>query len=201
MKKVLQTEVARFREFALRQVHDFAAGPDFARLAIGWYGWIEGKAWMRHDRPVDRLLETRHVGDFAHVRLQKMRRRLRKAGRQAMSGPMDDWHVARIAAKKLRYAGGPLLAIANEDASGGEANGATAKRLMKLQDALGQFNDLCNVGPFLRTVRAKVPPSRQLAFAEITAFCDGWAQAEARHAVPRIEKTWQRFESAMEGRS
>jgi hypothetical protein len=66
-----------------------------------------------------------------------------------------------------------------------------------LQNALGSFNDLCTVGPFLRKVGGQVPASRQQSFMENAAFCDGWTQAEARHVVPRLEQTWSRFETAM----
>jgi inorganic triphosphatase YgiF len=100
VKATLSTEVERFRKSARRRVQDLAVGPAFARLIISWYGWIEGGRWLRNEQPIDRLLQVRPVGDFALGRLHKMRRRLRKAGRQAMRGPVDDWHIARIAAKK-----------------------------------------------------------------------------------------------------
>ena len=195
IKTALSTEVDRFRKAARRDVHDFATGPAFARLIIGWYGWIEGGGWLRSERPIDRLLQMRPVGDFAVGRLHKMRSRLRKAGRQAMKGPVDDWHIARIAAKKLRYAGAPLQAVT---AGSARKDNLAEKRLAKLQDALGSFNDLCTVGPFLRKVGEQVPASRRQSFMENAAFCDGWTQAESRHVVSRLEQTWGRFELAMD---
>jgi triphosphatase len=48
VKMALRAEVDRFRKPARRRVYDFATGLAFARLIIGWYGWIEGGGWLRH---------------------------------------------------------------------------------------------------------------------------------------------------------
>lgn len=194
--KVLTEEVARFRERAFADVIDCLAGPEFARLAVRWHGWIEDGEWLRDERPVDRLLARRPVGEFAATRLASMHRRLVKRGRRALKGDIDDWHRARIAAKQARYAGAPLLQVLDE---GGRGAGRYSKRLARLQDDLGKFNDMCNVAPFLRRVRETVPERATADFAEAAAFCSGWSGAEVARAVSRLGKSWKKFEAAQDG--
>ena len=193
---VLAEEVARFRQRTFGDVIDYLAGPEFARLTVRWHGWIEGGEWLRDERPVDRLLARRPVGEFAATRLANMHRRLIKRGRRALKGDIDDWHRARIAAKQARYAGGPLLLVLDE---GGTDAGRYSKRLAKLQDDLGKFNDMCNVAPFLRRVRDTVPEHAMAGFVEAAAFCSGWSRAEISRTVLRLGKSWRKFEAAQDG--
>ncbi|MCA8927993.1 MAG: CHAD domain-containing protein, partial [Alphaproteobacteria bacterium] len=199
---VLVREVERFRDQARKRMIAHAAGPEFARLALGWLRWIEGGDWLRNDQPLDRLLQTRPVGAFAAGRLESLTRKLVKRGHRALTGSVDDWHAARIAAKKLRYAGGPLLTVVDHEAGlKGTAQGSrrATKRLARLQDELGRFNDLCNVPLLLDRVAASVPPGSRPAFAVAAAYCGGWCDARVAHAIPRLETTWQAFEAAMKG--
>lgn len=196
---VLVREVERFRVQARKRAKDYAAGPAFARLALGWLRWIEGGSWLRHEQPLDRLLLTRPVSQFAAGRLTKMQKTLHKRGHHALRGTVDDWHEARIAAKKLRYAGGPLLAVLDEDgelARTAKGTPHATKRLAKLQDELGAFNDLCTVAPFLERVADTVPARARQEFAVAAAYCSGWCDAQVQHAVPRLEARWKDFEDA-----
>lgn len=196
-RTILQHAVTGFREQARERVGSYIAGPAFAKLALGWLQWIEAGGWLRNEQPLDRLLLTRPVSEFASRRLRKMNRKLMTRGDHAMTGGVDDWHEARIAAKKLRYAGGPLQAAISTDKSGKHRRNIS-KRLAKLQDGLGEFNDLCNVGPFLARVSATVPSPSLPAFELAAAFCDGWCQAQVMQAIPRLEKRWARFKAATE---
>ncbi len=196
LAKVLAEEVARFRERAFADVIALLAGPEFARLTVRWHGWIEDGEWLRDERPVDRLLARRPVGEFAATRLANMHRRLVKRGRRALKGDIDDWHRARIAAKRARYAGAPLLQVLDE---GGKGARRYSKRLARLQDDLGKFNDMCNVAPFLQRVRETVPEHAKADFVEAAAFCSGWSGAEVARAVSRLGKSWKKFEAAQGG--
>lgn len=192
-RRTLQREVERFRRRTRAASVAYFTGADFARLAVRWQGWIESGRWLRDDRLVDRLLKTRPVHEFASARLARMTRKLLRHGHRARSGAIDDWHRVRIAAKKLRYAGDPLKALLDDS----EKRGRTRiRKLAALQDDLGVFNDMCNVAPFLQRVRGGVPQGARPAFAEATAFCAGWSEAEAAHAVAHLEKTWKKFEAA-----
>ena len=196
LAKVLMEEVARFRERALADAIDLLAGPEFARLTVRWHGWIEDGEWLRDERPVDRLLARRPVGEFAATRLANMHRRLVKRGRRALKGDIDDWHNARIAAKQARYAGAPLLQVLDEDGRGARRY---SKRLARLQNDLGKFNDMCNVAPFLLRVRETVPEHAKADFVEAAAFCSGWSGAEVVRAVSRLGESWKKFEAAQDG--
>lgn len=199
-RAVLGREVDRFRSQARTQMKDFAAGPAFARLTLGWLRWIEGGSWLRQDQPLDRLLQTRPVGQFAAGRLASMNKKLQKRGHRALTGTVDDWHEARIAAKKLRYAGGPLLAVVDDSGMierTAKGTPRATKRLARLQNELGKFNDLCTVAPFLDRVARTVPARSRRGFDVAAAYCSGWCEAQVQHAIPRLETSWKAFESAM----
>ena len=203
-RAILEREVDRFRNRVRRDAQDFAAGPAFARLALGWLRWIEGGGWLRHAQPLDRLLQNRPVGQFAAGRLASMNKKLQKRGHRALTGTVDDWHEARIAAKKLRYAGGPLLAVVDDSGSlerTAKGTPRTTKRLAKLQNELGRFNDLCTVAPFLERVTQGVPARSRRRFDTAAAYCSGWCDAQVQYAIPRLEARWEAFEAAMDQQS
>ena len=192
-RQILDREVHRYRDRAYADVANYVNGPRFGRFAVRLNGWIESGNWLRNAAPVDRLLRTRPVADFAASRLSEMERKLIKRGRRALKGTIDDWHEARIAAKKVRYAGEPL-AMVMSPVSAGRGKPKFTKGLARLQDELGVFNDFSNVPAFLARVRETVPKNALGGFGEAAAFCAGWSTAEVGHAVHRLEKSWKKFE-------
>lgn len=198
-RATLLREVHRFRDLACADMVDLVKGPGFARFAVRWYGWIERGNWLSDRRPADRRTTERPVGEFAAPRLAEMQSRLIKRGRKALKGGFDDWHRARIAAKKLRYAGESLRPVLSADKLGNGKRRHT-KRLSRLQDELGRFTDLTNAGGFLGRVRTTVPRRNRAAFDEAAAFCTGWTLAQASATVPRLERKWNEFERAVGGR-
>lgn len=193
-RDTLLREVRRYRDGTYADVIETIGGPEFARFAVRWHQWIEGERWLRDGNPVDRLMIRRPISQFAEGRLDEMRGKLLRRGRRASRGTLEDWHRLRLAAKKLRYAGEPLLLVQHAEPDGG-GKARLTKSMARLQDDLGQFNDMCNVAPFLRRVAEKVPPRSRHGFDEAAAFCTGWSHAEASHAVDRLARTWKKFES------
>lgn len=198
---LLVREVERFRSEARKAVQGYAGGPAFARLALRWLRWIEGGGWMRNEQPLDRLLQTRPVSQFAVGRLAEMRKKLQKRAHVALHGTISDWHEARIAAKKLRYAGGPLLHVVGENNTMARSTvdaSQITRRLAKLQDELGTFNDLCMVAPFLERVGRDAPARVRHEYWVAAAYFSGWYDAQVRDAIPRLETRWKAFAEAMQ---
>lgn len=123
---------------AYERALDAVASERFARLLLDTAAWIEVGSWSR-DTGVQALRET-PVEDFARPRLERRRRKVRKAGKGLRHLDPVSRHELRIEAKKLRYAAEFF----------GEAYGAeSAKRrrafigaLKRFQDALGELNDI-----------------------------------------------------------
>jgi inorganic triphosphatase YgiF len=110
----------------------------FARLLLDTVAWVEVGSWSR-DASTEPL-RAMPVEAFARPRLDRRRRRVRRAGQNLRDLDPASRHELRIEAKKLRYAAEFF----------GEAYGeAPAKRrrafigaLKRFQDALGELNDI-----------------------------------------------------------
>src|SRR5262249_17397720 len=136
------------------------------------------------------LLE-RTAEDFAGPRIRALHSKLLKSGSKARNGTLKDWHRARIAAKKLRYAGEPLfeaLAPKVEPAR-------LSRQLSRLQNSLGRLNDLQTITPFLARVRPNVQGHNQRAFADAEQFCRGWSGAVVATLVDHAKDVVRDFEN------
>ena len=84
------------------EVRCFLLSNDFARLVVDTNAWIDSQDWLRHGRPVDQLMSSRPIGEFAQRRLSKMTGKLLKLGGVAEHGNLEDWHRLRIMIKKVK---------------------------------------------------------------------------------------------------
>jgi CHAD domain-containing protein len=142
---------------------------------VNLIGWVETGRWLLNDRPVDSLLARRTAGEFAAVRLERLHRKLVKAGRKARRSDKEAWHRARIAAKKLRYAAEPLLSALDLQP---EVSKDYAQALKRLQETLGALNDVQTAKTLLQ---------------EIIDTLDG--HAKARTAARKNLKQWEKVRS------
>src|SRR5262245_10745712 len=191
LETVLRREITAFREIAYGDVQAALKSPSFARLTIQMNKWIEAGQWLKSDRPVDTLLRERAAEDFVVPRMASLYRKLRRHASKARDGTLADWHRARIATKRLRYAGEPFFAAfaPSIDAS------MLAKHISRVQNLLGHLNDLETIAPFLARVKAQVQQARQTDFMAAEQFCRGWGAAKvpdflgsAREAMTRLDE-------------
>jgi len=188
--KVLRQEVERFRAKRYRAVRSHLTDAAFSRLVVRLNEWIDGGGWRARARPLDQLYGHRLVHEFAVRRIDKLQNRLFKKVRRARSGTLDDWHDARIAAKKLRYASAPLAsAYLDEDAAA-----SYAARLEEVQDALGQLNDFGTIPDFLAQLRGGVRAANAKRFDAATEFSRGWSAACVPPVIERSDELMRDFE-------
>ncbi|WP_342643137.1 CHAD domain-containing protein [Rhodoligotrophos ferricapiens] len=189
---VVREETGRYRREAQDQLAAVLASTATARLVIELYGWIESGAWLKQDSPVDRLLAQRPVGDFAAPRLRKLHKRLLKKGKAArLSIVLDDWHEARIAAKKLRYAAEPLLSTLDlpRDAADGYR-----KTVEAIQGELGHLNDLHVAEDFLSKVIKTAAPQRRRSLKSALAVLKDWRARVEDEFIAGAGRAFRRFE-------
>jgi triphosphatase len=112
----------------------------FAMLVLNCSEWVEIGPWRRsRDKEVVRLREG-PASSLARAALDRLSRKLRKAGKHMAALDPPALHRARIKAKKLRYAAEFLA-----ETFGRHSKGRRSKYialLARLQDALGDLNDL-----------------------------------------------------------
>lgn len=191
-RRGLVEEACRIRrETALAAVREALSQTAMAEMAIRLTGWIESGRWLRHDRPVDRLLATRRAGDYAGPRLRKLHKAVIKKGHRARTGTIDDWHAMRIAAKKLRYAAEPLLSALDVAP---EATAAYRKRVESMQEGLGQLNDLNTAEALLERLQNGSKGATRRALGEARAIMSSWAGEEAEALIRSAGRALRTFE-------
>jgi triphosphatase len=128
------------------------------------------------------------VGAFAGRLIERRDQKLRKRAAAVPGATPEARHVARIAAKRLRYAGEFFASL------------YPSKRVRRyvaaledMQDTLGELNDLATAERLLADIGigAKMPVDPRAA-----GMVRGWCAASARHVLARFAGDWKRFKSA-----
>lgn len=166
-----------------------------ACLTSGRYGRLKaGFAEMLERGPSARTMETlgsTTIGDAAQLLIGKRYRGVLRRGREITHVSRDEsLHALRIRCKQLRY----LLEFFRP-AYGGLLKAET-RRLKKLQDVLGEFQDACVAGQLLRDYAEGLPMrdsnrGRLVALGRLIGGQD--RQAAARRAD--FSQAWERFDS------
>jgi len=113
----------------------------FQKLVLDVAGWLETGDWIGSSEPLLAGRRARPIEDFAVDRLQRWHRQIKKRGRRLDKLGAHQRHRLRIKAKKLRYAAeffGDLFS----GAKAARRRKAFLKSLKKLQDGLGELNDI-----------------------------------------------------------
>lgn len=127
----------------------------FRRLMIEAVGWVETGRWRR------RTAGEQVAKDFATDRLKHRRRKLIKAGEGLAKLDDHGRHLARIEAKKLRYAAEAFSSLFPASAAH-----PFIARLKGLQDQLGELNDLATAEPMIAGLA--LSPDAAFAAGELT---------------------------------
>ena len=140
----------------------------------GWRDGGGGKAKSRFDAPVDA---------FAHKVLRRAQKRMKKRGRAMTAASPESLHVARIAAKKARYATEFFASLYR-----GKQVKPFVRALGALQDELGSVNDAVVAVQLL----GQMENTRQdlaLAIAPVRTALAGRASA----SDSKVHKLWKRY--------
>lgn len=157
------------RRTAYAQVRAALATPRWRALMRDMTEWLTAGAWLT--KPEGSSLRDEPIARCAASILDRTWKRLKRRGRNLSD--LDDHarHRVRIAAKKLRYAA-EFFARLYTGKTAERRRRAFGKAIEKLQDGLGELNDLATVPALLtRLGVAKAPPlsrdrKRLLAKAE-----------------------------------
>src|SRR5262249_15628598 len=125
------------------------------RFELGLGAWIEQRGW-RCDGSGDYLSELAGPAiDFAVRALAKQHDRVLKRGRHFRRLPLEARHELRLPVKKLRYTADFFLPLFAED------RGAKryARRLSRLQERLGRYNDAATTRHLLAELASDAMPA------------------------------------------
>lgn len=119
------------------------------------------------------------LGEFAHRRLRRLRRKVEQLAAAARPDDPVSLHALRIGVKRLRYA----LEFFTP-AAAGKRRSQLADRLAETQTTLGQLNDLANAGRLLMDSAGD-----DLALREAVTLIGGWhgpRHAQLMASLPQL---------------
>jgi len=167
-----------------RVPHSPTAAPAAFQLAFG--AWIEQRGW-RCNVSGGHLVElTAPAVSFAARVLAKQHGRVLKRGRRFKRLPLEARHELRLAVKKLRYTADFFLPLF---AGQGSAK-RYARRLSRLQERLGRYNDVGGTRRLLAElpVEAMSAAGRQALGAVL-----GWQARSLAGVEPDVRSAWREF--------
>jgi len=138
---VLLEDLSKRRAAAYARVHSTVKSLRFRQLLLDIAAWIEIGDWTRNGDPLVHALRQLHIFKVAHQELQRRRKKIVRRGQHLRQLSQSRRHKMRIQAKKIRYAS-EFFAEAFPGKKPAKRRGDFIAALEKLQDALGELNDI-----------------------------------------------------------
>ncbi|HEY1722937.1 MAG TPA: CHAD domain-containing protein [Magnetospirillaceae bacterium] len=191
--RALKADFTKRRKQTLEAAVKALAEPRFTTMALTMGAWIEGGDWQMAIDEEQRKRLASPAQDYAVAVLDRLDRRVRRALRGLEALPPEERHRARIRVKRLRYA--------IEFFSGlfpGYKTRRIVSMLGRIQDRLGQLNDIAVAGRLLRDhAEAKGDPQRLWAAGQIAGWHAGRvgellvSAEDGRRALQRLKRFWR----------
>lgn len=150
--------------------------------------WQEQRGWRQQllSEAGARLFAP--AREFASELLDRRLRRLQKRGKGFKKLPALKRHDLRINAKKLRYAAEFFASLYEQ-----EDAGIYIKRLAKLQDDLGRYNDVIVARELLDRLIASAPPPAREDVTFAAGLVVGWQSHLHSDLKKQQEKRWRQL--------
>lgn len=176
------------RNDAYSQVGKLLKGKRYRRFKGDFSKWISNKKWNDGLPRKGRKAVKRNIVPFAVASLNKLERRVRKAGAKIDSLSDDQLHRLRIQCKKLRYASEFFTPLFSK-----KKMTAYIDRLKGLQDMLGMMHDIAVIEEdILGPVKGK-NKNRKL-----NKFSKSFVAEQRSHygdTKKRMRRAWKEFNS------
>ncbi len=164
----------------LAAAREAAGTPRFTRLLLDLGAWVEAGDWCTDPALPGFALGGEPLAPFARRVLKRLARRLAKQGGKRLSrlAPAE-LHRTRILGKQMRYAGEFFAPLYRKSAVKD-----TLALLGRLQDALGELNDIAVAAPRL----AACHHLGETAWA--AGMVAGWHEARRPRLIARADELW-----------
>ncbi len=186
------TELARrHRDQAYQALRAEVTAPTTTPALLAFAHWIEARGWRTEageDTAAVVRTADRPVAGFADQLLGRRYRRVRRAGAHLAKLGAVERHELRIALKKLRYAIEFFRAL--YDQGDDRAVRRFLKLTVRLQDALGHFNDVATASRLLSTLAADPAPGGSVDAAGLVL---GWHARGTATLEPQLLADWKAF--------
>ncbi len=188
LTELAEAAVAR-RAAAHQNAGEALAAQRTGRFAISLGAWVENRGW-RTDAGAQ-TLETLDAPAlaFAGPLLARRHRRVIRRGRHFARLSSPARHALRLAVKKLRYSVDFFLSLE----AGGKSSRRFVRRLGRLQELLGTFNDMTTTPERTAELAASaLSPGAQSALGAVI----GWQARGLVDLEPELRAAWRAFRRA-----
>jgi CHAD domain-containing protein len=195
--KILRTRAEEARRTVWDEAMGHIASAEFAVFQDDAAAAAQARAWRgAQDAVVDlkaRLAVRAAVKSAAGHLMDEQLMRARKRGRRLKSLEQREFHRARLALKRLRYAAEFYAPLYKK-----KAVKRYLGRLKKLQDLLGRINDVAQVRSVLARLVAGEPASAhvQADLCFTAGLINGWHRARAEKLSRKAIRRWEKFKRA-----
>src|SRR5262245_24377322 len=138
---ILSRDLRQRREEAIIRAHAAVDSARFRNLVLDTAAWIEAGDWINNPDISVCTLREQSIADAAAKELRRRWKKLLKRGKRLDELNAQRRHRLRIQGKKLRYAA-EFFASAFPDEKSTRGQEKFVKSLERLQDALGDLNDI-----------------------------------------------------------
>lgn len=169
------------------------ARDDWRRRILDVVAWVNAGPWLSPSDPAQAERLAMPVRDFAAATLERRFGQVRKRGKKLDEVDDERRHRLRIAAKKLRY-GTEFFGSLFADGKRAQRHADFLKALKKMQNRLGDLNDLANARVMLEVAASSGKAGRSAAFAAGVAVAD--FEARTGELIARAAKAYQTLTDA-----
>jgi inorganic triphosphatase YgiF len=189
---VLVKDLQQRREEAFARACTAVESSRFRSLVLDTACWIEAGDWTRNPDDLTRLLREQAIVGAAADELRRRWKKILKAGARLGELDPERRHKMRLQAKKLRYAS-EFFAGAFPGKKTGRLRDAFVAGLEKLQDALGDLNDIAvHAGLTERIVHSQDARGKQRPVRAKKAFAAGRLSGREEARIGYVLKDAQR---------
>ncbi len=169
------------RASAYAALREALRSPRYARLVLRLGDWFVAARWREAPVPESVPALQRSAREVARELLAPLERKLRKRSEKLAKPSASELHALRLGVKKLRYASEFVLPLFP-----GKKARRYARRLARVQDALGRLNDLVSGEKLAELLLAPAPDERELQRA--AGFVLGWMDRDADEELAELPR-------------
>ena len=183
---VLRDASVPFRDKAYHAVHESITGPQTNRFLLSLGHVIERRNWRNEVASEDLRILAEPLTKFASRVLTRIERKALKRGRHFRHLRPQARHKLRLTLKKLRYATEFFLPLYANRAS----TGKYLKQLSRLQDVLGEANDIRTSRSLLKDIQER---AESFDLHRAVGAVIGWQGHLEMTSASRMNNRWGKF--------
>ena len=178
---VFSKQARQARRVVSKDMQEAIMSQRYHRLLLTLSSWLESERLLEQHNKADHIKLLK----FSKNAFKKFHKRLMQSKPRFKEMQPEDRHKVRITAKKLRYA---MEFFYNLYPS--EEIGKYIKKLAKLQDSLGQMNDISVTGVQLKSIFNTNP---SVSLSDAILIVESWGSKKIKEECPKVDSALKKL--------